>query len=501
MVDLKKLIKLSQGMKVLYVEDDSVVRDSTILYFTKIFANLAVAKDGSDGLEQYKKEKFDIVITDLSMPRMNGLEMIAKIKELNDAQAVLVTTAHAESDYLLKSIKLGVDGYIIKPFDFKQLNYELYKIVDRLDKYSQNEAYKKTLLQMVEKKTADISNLLFYQNENYEKTLFSMVEMIEDRDTYTAGHSKRVAEYSKKIAQEMGYSEEEQAKIYQAGILHDIGKIATPDAVLLNPKSLNEIEYTLIKEHVEVGYKLLNHIPMFEELSHIIRAHHERYDGYGYPRALQGEEIPPLARIMIVADAFDAMTTNRIYKARRSVKEALEELLKLKGMQFHPEEVESALLALKDVKIDENISQVPRTKIEQERFAYFYKDGLTNVYNQSYLEIVLAKNSYEKEFEHINVFLLNHFSTYNKEVGWSQGDKFLYVLAFTLNEYFKDSLVFRLFGDDFAALSKEKIDLSDLKNTLDASVKGTCLEYKIKSVDLKETKIETLLQIEQIFDK
>ena len=501
MVDLKELIKLSKGMKVLYVEDDSVVRDSTALYFGKIFVHLVVAKDGLDGLKSYKKQKFDIVITDLSMPRMNGLEMITQIKELNENQAILVTTAHAESDYLLQSMRLGVDGYIIKPFDFKQLNHELYKIIDKLDKYSQNEAYKRTLIQMVEKKTSDISNLLFYQNENYEKTLLSMVEMIEDRDTYTAGHSKRVAEYSKKIAQEMGYSEEEQAKIYQAGILHDIGKIATPDAVLLNPKSLNEIEYALIKEHVEVGYKLLSHIPMFKELSRIIHAHHEKYDGHGYPIGLQGEEIPPLARIMIVADAFDAMTTNRIYKARRSVKEALEELVKLKGMQFHPEVVDNALLALKDVKIDENISQVPRTKIEQERFAYFYRDRLTNSYNQSYLEIVLAKNSYEKEFEHINIFLLNNFSTYNKQVGWNQGDKFLYVLAFTLNEYFKDSLVFRLFGDDFAALSKAKIDLTDLKNTLDASVKGTCLEYKIKSVDLKETKIETLLQIEQIFDK
>ena len=118
-------------------------------------------------------------------------------------------------------------------------------------------------------------------------------------------------------------------KIYQAGILHDIGKIATPDVILLNPQILNKLEYKLIQEHVKVGYRLLVNIPMFQDLAEIIHSHHERYNGTGYPRGLKGDEINPLARIMIVADAFDAMTTNRIYKGRKNLTEALDELIKI----------------------------------------------------------------------------------------------------------------------------------------------------------------------------
>lgn len=498
MIDLKELIDLSKELKVLYVEDDSIIRASMTHYLLKIFSNVVVANDGEIGLELYKTQKFDIVITDLSMPLMNGLEMIIKIKELNINQAILITTAHSESDYMLKSIKLGVDGYIIKPFEYEQLNYELFRITEKLKKYAENEAYKRNLVEMVERKTSDIKSMMLYQNDNYEKTLLSMVEMIENRDTYTAGHSKRVAEYSQKIAQHMGFTKEECERVYQAGILHDIGKVATPDAVLLNPKSLNEIEYQLIQEHVEVGYKLLNHVPMFEPLAKIIHSHHERFDGNGYPQGIQGDEIPPLSRVMMVADAFDAMTTNRIYKARKSVQEALNELVALKSQQFHPEVVASALIALKDIKIDETISQVPHTKLEQERFAYFYKDRLTNAYNQNYLEMVLIRNSYEKEFEYMDIFFLNHFSEYNRQSGWSEGDVFLHLLALTLNDYFKNSLVFRIFGDDFAVLSKEKVELSDLKVKLNILLKDTCIEYKIKSIDLKATKITTVAQIEHI---
>jgi putative nucleotidyltransferase with HDIG domain len=497
-IDIKKLKELSKNFTVLYVEDDSAIRSFTTAYLGKIFLSVTTAVDGVDGLEKYRAEKFEIVITDLSMPKMNGIDMIAKIKEIDENQAVLITTAHADSDNILKAIRLGVDGYIIKPFEYEQLNIELYKIVEKLNIFAQNEQYKKNLKQMVEKKTLEITKMMLFKNDNYEKTLLSMVEMIEDRDTYTAGHSKRVAHYCKTIAEQMGHSEEECTKLYQAAILHDVGKIATPDAVLLNPKNLNEIEYTLIKEHVEVGFKLLDHIPMFESLADIVHSHHERYDGRGYPRGLSGNEIHPLARVMIVADAFDAMTTNRIYKTRKSVQEALDELMRFKLHQFHPEVVDSALIALHDIKIDENISQIPRTKLEQERFAYFYKDRLADTYNQNYLEIILKKNSYEKEFNHIDIFLLNNFSKYNKEVGWSMGDEFLHTLGAFLSDYFKESLVFRVFGDDFAVLSKAAMDLSDLKMKLDSMMTGSCLGYVIKGIEIEANNIHSVYQLEEL---
>ena len=241
MVNLKLLKKLANNYTVLYVEDDLEIQEEMFLYMSKFFKNVVKADDGLEGLESYKQENFDIVITDLSMPNMNGIEMLEKIKVINKEQLVLITSAHSESEYMINAIKIGIDGYIIKPFEYEQLNYEIFKIVEKIDKFAQNEEYKKYLQTMVEQKTSELNSMIHFQKYNYEKTLISMVEMIEDRDTYTAGHSERVAHYSKIIAQEMGYDEAECQKVYQAGILHDIGKVATPDVVLLNPQKLNDL--------------------------------------------------------------------------------------------------------------------------------------------------------------------------------------------------------------------------------------------------------------------
>ncbi len=498
MIKLKELMELTKDLKILYVEDDLSIQNTMLQYLEKFFSLVVVASNGLEGLKKYQTQKFDIVITDLSMPKMNGLDMLEQIKKLNETQTVLITTAHSESDYMFGAIKAGIDGYIIKPFDFIQLNHELFKIAQKLKKFRENEEYKFHLQEMVSQKTSELSNMMDFQSDNYEKTLFSMVEMIEQRDTYTAGHSKRVAEYCEKIAKEMGYSEDECTMLHQAGILHDVGKIGTPDAVLLNPKSLNEIEYKLIQEHVTVSYKLLHKIPMFEPLSEIIYSHHERYDGNGYPRGLKGDEIVPLARIMIVADAFDAMTTNRIYKARKSVKEALCELEELSLKQFHPDVVKKAIVALRDIKIDESISQLPKSKLEEERFAYFYKDTISDAYNQNYLDVILMKNSYDLEFKSMEIFSINNFSNYNKENGWKEGDKILQSFSNAICKSFQDALVFRVFGDDFVVISKESLDLNGLKMILDEIIKDSSISYRIKNIDLTKVDISKVSQIENV---
>ena len=498
MTDIKKLKELSDGFTVLYVEDDDSIRSSMHTYLQKFFLKVVAAEDGQEGLDSYKKESFDIVITDLSMPRMNGLEMITNLKRINPKQPVLVTSAHSESDYMIGAIKAGIEGYVIKPFDFHQLNQELMKIVENLHLILKNRNYQDNLEEMVQKKSDELTKILEYENENYEQTLYSMVEMIEERDTYTAGHSKRVAEYAKLIAQEMHYTKEECTKIYQAGILHDIGKVATPDTVLLNPKKLNEIEYKLIQEHVSVGYKLLNHVPMFKDLSEIVKSHHERYDGKGYPEGLSGEEINPLSQIMIVADAFDAMTTSRIYKARKSLKDAMDELITLSGVQFHPSVVVAAVKALKSIHIDKNISQLPTTVLEQERFAYFYKDTITHAYNPNYLDVVLMKNGFEKEFSFMYIFYLKNFSSFNNDYSWEKGNEFLENFASLLVKYFSKSLVFRVFGDDFVVLNSSEIDTTLLNEQIEKLLENTELECSYKQIDLQKKELQSVQDIDKM---
>jgi len=498
MNDIKRLNKLSKNFTVLYVEDDKKIQGTMSKYLRKLFKSVNVADDGQSGLELYNKIKPDIIITDLSMPKMNGIEMIKKIRNINLNQTVLITTAHNESIVMLDAIRAGIDGYIIKPFDFEQLNFELYKITYKLQKFKESDLYKNNLENLIDKKSAIVSSLLAFQSENYEKTLYSMVEMIEDRDTYTAGHSKRVATCSKMIAEAMGYSKDDCTKIYQAGMLHDIGKMATPDAVLLNPKTLNDIEYKLIQEHVNVGYKLLKNVPMFESLSEIVYSHHERCDGKGYPRGISGDEITPLARIIMVADAFDAMTTSRIYKGRKTVTEAIKELQDLAGKQFHIEVVKKAITVLKNIVIDENISQLPKTDIEEKRFAYFYKDTLTDVYNKNYLDLLLIKNTYEKTYAYIDTFFINKFSQYNKKYTWAKGDEFLKNFATTLKTSFPNSIIFRIFGDDFVILSKEEIFFEKNKKAVQQNIEKSNLTYRHQCINLFEQEIENSQEIEKL---
>jgi len=498
MNDIKKIRSISKEFSVLYVEDDTNIQKTMKKYLEKLFLNVVSANHGVDGFKLYQEEKFDLVITDLSMPNMNGIEMLKLIREKDEDQSILITSAHSETDYLLEAIKVGIDGYIIKPFDYDQLNYELYKIVNKLHKFKEAKLYKKYLEHTIDEQSVVVSSLVEFEHENYEKTLYSMVEMIEDRDTYTAGHSKRVATYSKMIAKDMGYSEDECTKIYQAGMLHDIGKVATPDAVLLNPARLNDIEYNLIKEHVNVGYKLLSNVPMFSQLADIIYSHHERFDGQGYPRGISGDEISSLARIIIVADAFDAMTTNRIYKGKKNVSEAVAELEMLSAKQFHPEVIEVAKDTLKNIVIDENINQLPRTDIEEKRFAYFYKDSLTDTYNKSYLELVLVKNSYERRYIYMDIYMLKGFTYFNKEHSWANGDKFLISFADLLKDESENSTVFRIFGDDFVVLSNNVNTFKYIKSKIDKIASENDLKYIHLSIDLRDTQMTTIGDIENV---
>lgn len=493
MIDIKELAKYTKNIKLLYVEDDFEIQEKMTKYLKKLFCVVEVAQNGVIGLEKFKKEEFEIVITDISMPKMDGIDMINEMKKIKEDQVVLITTAHSESGYLMGAIHVHVDGYIIKPFNYDELNFELFRASQKIYVMHENEDYKQHLKSMLFKEREKLS-------DNYEKTLYTMIELIEKRDTYTAGHSKRVATYCKMIAEEMGYSKEECVMIYQAGILHDIGKIETPDAVLLNPKVLNDLEYKLIQEHVEVGYELLSSMPMFKHLAVIVRSHHERFDGDGYPDGLKGDDINYLSRIMIVADSFDAMTTSRIYKVRKKVKEALEELKQLSGKQFDPDVVKSALIVLKDVEIDNSINQLPKTKLEQERFAYFYNDTLTSAYNQDYLSLNLMQNSYENIFNGLFLFSIKDFSAYNKKYGWKAGDEFLIRFADVLFKNLEDALIFRIFGDDFAVLYSKELNMDEILSLLDSLVDSQDLQYRVKHLDLKQQKIRGLSDLEKLLN-
>ncbi len=464
MEDVSHLKMMASPFSVLYVEDDAVLRQSIAIYLGKLFNKVLTAVDGKEGLAMYHDDPCDIVITDISMPIMNGVELAGHIRAVNPDQVILMTSAYTDKSYLIDAIKLNVSGYMIKPIDSLQMYDALYQIVHKLDLLHENKRYKTHLEELVAEQVEHQKELEHEKIDNYEKTLESLVQLIDERDSYTGGHSQRVATYSKMIAEEMDYTEYECDLVYRAGILHDIGKIATPDAILLKPGRLNESEYELIKEHVTVGAEMLLKIPMYRTFYHVIIAHHERLDGSGYPSGLIGDEIPPLARIMMVADSFDAMTTNRIYKGKKSVEEAIEELKALSSTHYDPDVVDAAAQVFSHTEVLQT-TQRPKSAMEQERFAYYYRDQVADVYNRDYLDVVLARNQFEKTYRCMNIFLLHDFTRYNAKYDWQSGDAVLSRLAGVLKKLLPDALLFRIHGDDFVAIEKEhhEIKTEDLQ--------------------------------------
>jgi PAS domain S-box-containing protein/putative nucleotidyltransferase with HDIG domain len=350
--------------------------------------------------------------------------------------------------------------------------------------YSDNEVTGTVVIFHDKMKENKIVKLEAEKLKNQEQIIHSLVNMIESRDSYTAGHTKRVAEYCELIAREMNYSEDEIKVLKKAAWLHDIGKISTPDSILLKPGKLDDVEYSLIQEHLESGYNLLHKIDDYKEIADIMREHHEKYDGSGYPRGIKKEEIHPLSRIMIVSDAFDAMTTNRVYKPRKSLKIALQELEDLSLKHFHPEVVSAAVKVLKRIDIDNEISQLPKTKIEEQRFAYFYKDRLTNLFIIDYLPIMMQYQINVSEV-YLYTIELRNFTEYNKRYSWAKGDEFLVSFAKKLDGLYQNCTVFRKEGDDFVILSESKLVSLKKDISLFEILKDSLISYDIKEELIK----------------
>ena len=320
--------------------------------------------------------------------------------------------------------------------------------------------------------------------QDYQQILYSLLELMEKRDTYTAGHTRRVARYSILIAEAMGISDKESNLLYETALLHDIGKVVTPDSVLLKPGSLTDVEYLLIKEHLTSGYELLVGINAFKEHAAIMHDHHEHYDGKGYPRGRKGDEISLLSHILIVADAFDAMTSNRIYHHKKTLEIAIVEIQNLSGQQFSPEVVKFAIPMLEQYGVLSTVNQLPKTNLEQARFAYFFTDSLTGLYNYHYLEFILQKHYEDNEPIRCGYFIdIKNFSQFNNENGWLKGDTKLTEIAGMLKALYPSSLLFRIYGDDFLIVHNKHHDISLEEIQSFKCIQDTILDVRLQHID------------------
>lgn len=310
------------------------------------------------------------------------------------------------------------------------------------------------------------------RKKNIEEMSLQLMQMlsttIEAKDEYTKGHSHRVAEYSVLIARELGWNEKELSNLKNAAHLHDIGKIAIPDTILNKPSKLSEEEFSIIKEHTIIGANILKNISLIDHVQEIVRNHHERYDGNGYPDGLKGKEIPLHARIVAVADSYDAMSSQRIYRNQLPPEKIIQELENNKGTQFDPEITDIFLKLLREDRIhvkEDHLSitentQIPEAEIEMSQFISDIMSTIRTQKAKENLDFLTGLPSRNKGEQAIAQLMKHHsgclvfmdmdnLKTINDIYGHKAGDRVLKLLGNLLLEYSSECLACRLGGDEF----------------------------------------------------
>ncbi len=311
--------------RIVVVDDDAVILRNAEGILSEGGFKVTCLKSGKLLLDYVKKNHADMLLLDIRMPELDGfetLELLRKWEKENGLEAtpVIFLTANDDGESETKGLSLGAMDFIRKPFAADVLKLRVGNLLELI-------RLQKDLHHEVQIKTRELEGLSLH-------VVQAMAKTIDAKDKYTNGHSNRVAEYSKEIAKRYGYSPERQEEIYMMGLLHDVGKIGVPDTVINKPGKLTDDEYAMIKSHPAIGAEILTTITEIPKLVTGARWHHERFDGKGYPDGLKGDEIPEEARIIAVADAYDAMTSRRSYRDIIPQEQVKSEIEKGMGTQF-----------------------------------------------------------------------------------------------------------------------------------------------------------------------
>ena len=316
----------SKGYKIIVVDDEMGIIDSLSIFLKRSGYEFTGVTNPLEAIELVKKEHFDLMLLDFIMTPIHGDQVVEEIRKFNKELYILLLTGHKDLAPPLETIKrLDIQGYCEKSDKFDQL---LLLVESGIKAIAQMNIIK------------EINNELKETNEKLEKAYLETIETlrftVEAKDTYTRGHSDRVSAYSVLLGKYLNLSEDDLHLLKIGGLFHDIGKIGVPDSILLKTSRLTDDEYSEIKNHPTIGAHILSNATIFEKAIPVVIHHHERFDGFGYPSKLEGENIPYLARIAAIADSFDAMTSKRTYRDSLPIDIVKNEIIKNKGTQFDP---------------------------------------------------------------------------------------------------------------------------------------------------------------------
>lgn len=335
------------GSKILIADDDTLVRGA-IEKILNMFNHDVVAVESGRQVLECVSEEFDVIVLDINMPDMDGFETLKRLNQRQVDIPVLFLTGAGTMDYAVKAINLGAYDFLTKPIaDIELFHVKVKQAVEKRHFLLQEKVYKKNLESEVQSKTSELAekNLLLERYSNHleiatVQIMTSLQTAMEEKDGYTAGHTRRVTELALLLGQGAGLNGDDILVLRRASQFHDIGKLVVDVSCIQKAGELTPEEWELIKKHPGVGASIIEPLTFMERERDIIRHHHERLDGTGYPDGIGGNELDSLTRIITIADSFDAMTSRRNYRRNLTTTEAMGELRRCAGTQFDPELVE-----------------------------------------------------------------------------------------------------------------------------------------------------------------
>ena len=328
--------------RILVVDDEETIREIVCSMLTAANYQCSQASSGMKALGVLETgQDFSLMLSDLMMADLDGIGLLERTKEKYPDMPVVMVTAVHDISVALAAIRNGAYDYLLKPFEREQLLNMVRRALENRRLKLENRAYQSNLEALVTNRTEQLRQAVSNLERSYDVTLEALGDALDLKDAETEGHSKRVTAFTIAIARQMDVKKEDVSIIARGAFLHDIGKMAIPDAILRKPGALTPDEIAIMREHCYRGYVIVKKIPFLAEAAEIVYSHQERYDGTGYPRGLKGEEIPLGARIFSVADTLDAITSDRPYRPARSVTVAREEIERWSGRQFDPDVVKT----------------------------------------------------------------------------------------------------------------------------------------------------------------
>ncbi len=317
-----------QLTNVLVVDDEAIIRRTLCKRLSKEGYSCAEAASAEDALEMLESIMAELIILDIRMPGKSGRDILPVIRQNYPDSSVIMSTAVADSNVIIECMKKGAQDYIIKPFDLNEVAASVQRAMQMRKVEIEIKDYQQNLKQKIDTQKKQIRKL-------FVASIESLISAIEAKDKYTAGHSNRVSELSMMIGRELGLTKEKLDDLHWGSLLHDVGKIAVDPIVQNKPGHLNDEEYRHLMKHTQVGARIVAPVAN-ETVVSIIRHHHDRYDGLGINQTTRYEDIPTEAKIVAVADTFDAMTSDRPYRQAMSTEQAIAEIKRCAGNQLDP---------------------------------------------------------------------------------------------------------------------------------------------------------------------